>query len=161
MKLNFETVIFTDKCRVTLDGPDGRGQAWVRTGMPIPIRMWCQQGGGGVMFWAGIVHDTLVGSLRVPEGVKSVERLTSTFCRKTFCHGKRSNNLHSSTKPDSCRTGPQHNLHTLPWTSSTRRASNTPYGLLKLVILRVSRYQRFDVTLYFKSILIHFVFQRR
>ena len=70
MKLNFETVIFTDKCRAALDGPDGRGQAWVRTGMPIPIRMWCQQGGGGVMFWAGIVHDTLVGSLRVPEGVK-------------------------------------------------------------------------------------------
>ena len=70
MKLNLETVIFTDKCRAALDGPDGRGQAWVRTGMPIPIRMWCQQGGGGVMFWAGIVHDTLVGSLRVPEGVK-------------------------------------------------------------------------------------------
>ena len=70
MKLNFETVIFTDKCRAALDGPDGRGQAWVRTGMLIPIRMRCQQGGGGVMFWAGIVHDTLVGSLRVPEGVK-------------------------------------------------------------------------------------------
>ena len=71
MKLNFETVIFTDKCRVTLDGPDGRGQAWVRKGMPIPICMWSQQGGGGVMFWDGIVNDTLVGPFRVPEGVKT------------------------------------------------------------------------------------------
>ena len=70
MMLNYETVIFTGKCHATLDGPDGRGQAWVRTGMPIPIRMWSQQGGEGVMFWAGIVNDTLVGPFTVPEGIK-------------------------------------------------------------------------------------------
>ena len=29
-----------------------------------------QQGGGGVMFWAGIIGNKLVGPFRVPDGVK-------------------------------------------------------------------------------------------
>ena len=64
MKTNFQTVLFTDKCR--------------------PTRLRRQQGGGGVMFWAGILGKDLVGPFRVPEGVKMtsakyVEFLTDHF----------------------------------------------------------------------------------
>ena len=43
-----------------------------------PRRTRRQQGGGGVMLWAGIVGDELVSPVRVQEGVK----LTShTYCQ--------------------------------------------------------------------------------
>ena len=84
MKINFETVIFTDECRATLDGPDGWSRGWVRTGVPVPIRMRRQQGGGGVMIWAGIVNNTLIGPFRVPEGVKINSKTYIDFLKKNF-----------------------------------------------------------------------------
>ena len=39
-------------------------------GTPRPQRLRCQQGGGGVMIWAGIVGKVLVGPFRIPEDVK-------------------------------------------------------------------------------------------
>ena len=71
-------VLFTDESRATLDGPDGRSKGWVIRGDQCPARIRRQQGGGGVMLWASIVGDELVGSFRVQEGVK----LTShTYCQ--------------------------------------------------------------------------------
>ena len=35
-----------------------------------PHRLRRQQGGGGVMLWAGIIGNELVGPFRVPDGVK-------------------------------------------------------------------------------------------
>ncbi len=70
MKTNFQTVLFTDECRATLDGPDEWSSGWLVDGHHVPTRLRRQQGGGGVMFWAGIMGRELVGPFRVPEGVK-------------------------------------------------------------------------------------------
>ena len=50
--------------------PDGCSRGWIIEGESIPVRFRSQQGGGVVMFWAGIVGDNLIGPFRVPEGVK-------------------------------------------------------------------------------------------
>ena len=83
MKTNFQTVLFTDECRATLDGPDGWSSGWLVDGHHVPTRLRHQQG-GGVMFWAGIMGRELVGPFRVPEGVKItsakyIEFLTDHF----------------------------------------------------------------------------------
>ena len=70
LKTDFSKVIFTDEARATLDGPDGWANGWVLNGQDTKVRFRRQQGGGGVMFWAGIVGDELVGPVKVPEGVK-------------------------------------------------------------------------------------------
>ena len=70
MKCDFSTVIFTDECRATLDGPDCWSRGWLREGQDEQVRLRRQQGGGGVMFWAGIVNDELIGPFRVEDGVK-------------------------------------------------------------------------------------------
>ena len=36
MKLDFRRVIFSDECRVTLDGPDGFCRGWLHTATEIP-----------------------------------------------------------------------------------------------------------------------------
>lgn len=78
MRTDMKCVLFTDESRATLDGPDGWSKGWVIHGDPCPTRMRRQQGGGGVMIWAGIIGDELFGPIRVPEGVK----LTShTYCQ--------------------------------------------------------------------------------
>ena len=78
MKTDMKHVLFTDESRATLDGPDGWSRGWVIRGDQCPTRIRRQQGGGGVMLWAGIVGDELVGPFRVQEGVK----LTSnTYCQ--------------------------------------------------------------------------------
>lgn len=70
MKTDFQQVLFTDESRATLDGPDGWAKVWSPKGDPMPYRIRRQQGGGGVMFWAGIVGDELLGPFRVPDSVK-------------------------------------------------------------------------------------------
>lgn len=79
MKTDFQQVLFTDEARATLDGPDGWAQVWSPTGVAIPHRVRRQQGGGGVMFWAGIIADQLVGPFRVPDGVKLTSRTYVSF----------------------------------------------------------------------------------
>ena len=66
MKLDFSKVIFTDECRATLNGPDGWSKGWIFNDEFIPSRLRRQQGGGGVMFWAAIVGEKLIGPFRVP-----------------------------------------------------------------------------------------------
>ena len=68
MKCDFSYVLFTDECRATLDGPDGWVKGWILQNQTAPHRLRRQQGGGRVMFWAGIVGDTLLGPFKVPEG---------------------------------------------------------------------------------------------
>ena len=84
MKIDFKNVIFTDECRVTLDGPDGWAKGWVLDGEEAPTRMKRQQGGGGVMIWAGIVHRTIIGPFKVDEGVKLNSVSYCAFLEKTF-----------------------------------------------------------------------------
>ena len=65
-KVNFSHVIFTDECRATMDGPDG----WVLHQRQPKLRMRRQQGGGRIMFWAGIQGSSIIGPYMVPEGVE-------------------------------------------------------------------------------------------
>ena len=53
-----------------MDGPDGWSKGWVFADDPSQMRLLRQQGGGGMMFWAGIIVDVLIGSVKVQEGVK-------------------------------------------------------------------------------------------
>ena len=62
-------VLFTAETRATLDGPDGLANGWVYFGGESRHRLGRQQQGGGVMIWAGIIGDGLVGLIRVPEAV--------------------------------------------------------------------------------------------
>ena len=79
MKQDFGHVIFTDECRATLDGPDGFSRGWILDGHNAPIRLSRQQGGGGVMFWAGIFGDKLVGPFKLDKGVKMNSAVYSEF----------------------------------------------------------------------------------
>lgn len=64
--------------RVTLDGPDGWARGWITKGRSAPLRFRRQQGGGGVMVWAGIINDELVGPFRVEDGLKIN---SNTYCQ--------------------------------------------------------------------------------
>ena len=70
MKCNFSYVLFTDECRDTLDGPDGWVKGWIIQDQATPQGLRRQLGACRVIFWAGIVGDTLLDSFKVPEGVK-------------------------------------------------------------------------------------------
>lgn len=84
LKCDFQHVLFTDECRATLDGPDGWSAGWIRHDCPRPTRIRRQQGGGGVMFWAGIIGNEIVGPFRVPEGVKLTSATYVQFLRENF-----------------------------------------------------------------------------
>ena len=84
MKTDFQKVLFTDECRASLDGPDGWARGWVLDERPLPSRLRRQQGGGGVMFWAAIIKDTLIGPFRVPEGVKINAASYCDFLEENF-----------------------------------------------------------------------------
>ena len=68
--MDMSLVLFIDETRATLDDPDGWAKGWVYFGIQRHQRLRRQQQGGGVMIWAGIIGDTLVGPVKVPEGVK-------------------------------------------------------------------------------------------
>ena len=70
MKTDFRNVLFTDECHATLEGPDGWSSGWILHGRQPGVRIRRQQGGGGVMFWAGIKGDTIIGPFKVEAGVK-------------------------------------------------------------------------------------------
>ena len=38
-KTDFQTVLFTDECRATLDGPDGRSRGWLLKDSSQPCRL--------------------------------------------------------------------------------------------------------------------------
>ena len=43
MKNNFQTVLFIDECRMTLDGTDARSRGWLVDGHHVPTRLQRQQ----------------------------------------------------------------------------------------------------------------------
>lgn len=84
LKQDFSKVLWTDECRATLDGPDGWARGWVLKGRQSRNRMRRQQGGGGVMFWAGLLGNTIVGPFRVEQGVKLNSQNYCSFLSKNF-----------------------------------------------------------------------------
>lgn len=71
-------VLCTDKMRVTLDGPNGWPYGWVADRHHTPIRLKRQQGGGGIIIWAGINNSELVGPIRMEDGLKMNPR---NYCK--------------------------------------------------------------------------------
>ena len=69
-------------CRATLDGPDGWMRGWYCMEDPRPERIRRQQGGGGVMFWAAIIGNELVGPFRVSDEVKMTAKVYMDFLKK-------------------------------------------------------------------------------
>ena len=63
-------VLWTDKCRATLDGQDDGNKGWVIEGRQPEVNKRRQQGGEGTMVWAGIMGSNVVGSFRILESVK-------------------------------------------------------------------------------------------
>ncbi|KAF4718522.1 hypothetical protein FOZ63_011875, partial [Perkinsus olseni] len=84
IKRDFSTVLWTDECRATLDGPDAWASGWILHGTSPPPRMKRQQKGGGVMFWAGIIDDIVVGPFRVENGVKMDSKAYTELLSKNF-----------------------------------------------------------------------------
>ena len=91
MKTNFENVLFTDESRATLDGPDGCTSGWLLNGTMPQSKIRQQQGGGGVMIWAGIINNQIVGLFRVPDGVKMCAKSYVDFVQKISFLGIRNN----------------------------------------------------------------------
>ncbi len=50
--------------------PTAFGRGWVLNDSSAPTIYKRQQGGGGVLFWTGIIDDKLMGPFRALEGVK-------------------------------------------------------------------------------------------
>ena len=84
LKQDFSKVLWTDECRATLDGPDGWARGWVLNGRQSCNRMRRQQGGGGVMFWAGLLANTIIGPFRVQQGVKMNSENYCNFLTTNF-----------------------------------------------------------------------------
>ncbi|KAJ1109037.1 hypothetical protein NDU88_006406 [Pleurodeles waltl] len=84
LKTDFSKVLWTDEMRVSLDGPDGWARGWIGKGQRAPVRLRRQQGGGGVLVWAGIIKDELVGPFRVEDGVKLNSQSYCQFLEDTF-----------------------------------------------------------------------------
>ena len=83
LKTDFSKVLWTDEMRVTFDGSDG----WARD-YPVQssnehrarLRVRRQQGGSGILVWAGIIKDELVG----PFQLKSNCQTDCQFLEDTF-----------------------------------------------------------------------------
>lgn len=69
MKTNFQRVFFNMSAMQTWKSQWTECWGFV-DGHHVPTRLQCQQGGGGLMFWARIKGKELVGHFRVPRGVK-------------------------------------------------------------------------------------------
>ena len=67
-----------------LDGPDGWAGGWISNGHRAPLRLRRQQGGGGVLVWAGIIKNELVGPFRVEHGLKINSHTYCQFLKDTF-----------------------------------------------------------------------------
>ncbi|MCI4386771.1 hypothetical protein PGIGA_G00066450 [Pangasianodon gigas] len=70
--------------KVTLDGPDGWARGRINNGNRVPVRVRHQQGGGGVLLWAGIINDELVGRFQVEDGLKINSKTYCQFLEDTF-----------------------------------------------------------------------------
>ena len=57
---------------------------WLLHGITPQSKIRRQQGGGGVMIWAGIINNHIVGPFRVPDGVKMCAESYVDFLKKNF-----------------------------------------------------------------------------
>ena len=81
---NFQTVLWTDEAWATLDGPDGWSKGWLQKVANPLLRYKRQQGGGGVMIWAGVIGNQVVGPFLVPDGLKMNSANYCSFLEANF-----------------------------------------------------------------------------
>lgn len=79
LKTDFLKVLWTDEMKATLDGLDGLAWGRITTGHRAPIQVRRQQGGGGVLVWAAIIKDELVGPFQVEDKLKSTPKPAASF----------------------------------------------------------------------------------
>ncbi|CAJ0951401.1 unnamed protein product [Ranitomeya imitator] len=77
-------VLWTDEMTVILDLPDGWARGRISKGQRAPLRLRRQQGGGGVLVWAGFNKDELVGPFQVEDGVKLNSQTYCQFLEDNF-----------------------------------------------------------------------------
>ena len=75
VKVNVQSLLFTDECRAPLDRPNEWSGGWYCGDGPRPHRIRFQQGPGGVVFWGVIIGNELVESLTVAKVVKMTVKL--------------------------------------------------------------------------------------
>lgn len=92
MKYPSNKILFSDETRASLDGPDHWQKGWVLRGEPKPVRYRRQQGGGGLMLWAGIIDDEIFGPFRVAEGVKMTSKTYTKFLEENLLPFKEKRN---------------------------------------------------------------------
>lgn len=80
LKNDFSKVLFRYKCEVNLDGSDSQASGWVMNNQSVGTQVRRQQGGRGVIFWAGIIGDKVIG----PNKVEQVVKLDSNGYYKLF-----------------------------------------------------------------------------
>ena len=64
-----------------MDPMDGGEDGFARR-VHVPTGIRRQQGGGGVMFWAAIIGNELIGPFRVADGVKMTAKLYVDFTKE-------------------------------------------------------------------------------
>ena len=79
-----DTILFTDETRMPLNGPDNWIKGWVLNNEKRPIITRRQKQGGGIMIWAGIMDDTILGPIRIPDGVKLTAKTYTKFLRENL-----------------------------------------------------------------------------
>lgn len=84
LKTDFSKVLWTDEMKVTLDGPNGWARGWISNGHRAPLWVRCQQGEGGVLVWAAIIEDEVVGPFRVEDGLKLNSQTYCQFLEDSF-----------------------------------------------------------------------------
>ena len=67
-----------------LMAPDGWMSGWLLNSTKPQSRIRRQQGGGGVVIWAGIMNDAIVGPFAVPDGVNMNAKSYVEFLKKNF-----------------------------------------------------------------------------
>ena len=98
MKIDFSKVIFTDKSRVTFDGPNGWSKGWILQDITAPITKRRQQDRGRIMIWAGIVWNKLIGPFKDDDDVKLISETYCKFLSNTFFKWDWSQSRSSKTK---------------------------------------------------------------
>lgn len=73
-------MLFTDECREFLDGRDGLIKALIKKQDETSVRVKRQMGGGGVMFWAGIIDEKMIGPFLAKDWKKLMAKIIKNFC---------------------------------------------------------------------------------
>lgn len=68
LKMNFKNVIFTVECHARIIGPDSLSSVWILKGHQPRSQIHQQQ--GGIMFWAEIKTNVIIGPYKVKQQVR-------------------------------------------------------------------------------------------